>query len=400
MNSSVTIPEGLFQWGKASWRPLLEYVARLHLSSVHPADDTFDHPWEEIGPGYCYGPAFGHWDIVHQMMDVVEGDRNHARLQLLNNLKHQQPDGLLPGSIWMREGGPQWNANVTHPPVWPVAADAILQKGRDRALLQLVFARLKEQLNWWREHRQLPRGGYFYTDISTKKWESGVDEGIRFLDTQDEADVCVDATAHLFLLLEAGVRWGLELGAEVRDLEQERDALRAIMVEELWCHETGFFHDRWAIQDPSLRCYSHEGIWPVVVGAAREEQAHRVIDENLLNADRFFTTHPLATVARSDHRFEQRMWRGPTWNSITWWAARGCLNYGRDDAAVQLLEAALDQSARVFDETGCIWEFYHSEGGSPLDCTRKPDTPFNTPCRDYLGHNPLLAMARLWEEVV
>jgi hypothetical protein len=28
---------------------------------------------------------------------------------------------------------------------------------------------------------------------------------------------------------------------------------------------------------------------------------------------------------------------------------------------------------------------------------RKPQTPYNQPCRDYLGHNPLIAMAWLWE---
>ena len=67
-----------------------------------------------------------------------------------------------------------------------------------------------------------------------------------------------------------------------------------------------------------------------------------MIDENLLNPQRFFTAHPLATVAKDDHRFEQRMWRGPAWNSMTWWAARGCMRYQRPDAAKLLLETALD----------------------------------------------------------
>jgi len=99
----------------------------------------------------------------------------------------------------------------------------------------------------------------------------------------------------------------------------------------------------------------------------------------------------------SEPKFELRMWRGPTWNSMTYWAARGCLEYGRADAAHVLSERALDASARQFERTGTVWEFYHPHGGRPEDLQRKPQTPYNTPCADYLGHNPLIALARLWE---
>jgi putative isomerase len=90
------------------------------------------------------------------------------------------------------------------------------------------------------------------------------------------------------------------------------------------------------------------------------------------------------------------MWRGPTWNSITMWVAAGCLRYCRADAATAILGRALDCSAAVFARTGTIWEFYHPQGGEPTALTRKPQTPFNKPCRDYLGHNPLWMMARLY----
>jgi putative isomerase len=138
-------------------------------------------------------------------------------------------------------------------------------------------------------------------------------------------------------------------------------------------------------------------MWPFVVGAATAEQARRVIDENLLNPRRFFSTHPVSTVGVEDPLFELRMWRGPTWNSMTYWAARGCIHYGRMDAARLLVEKALDASAAQFARTGTVWEFYHPLCGNPETMQRKPQTPFNAPCRDYLGHNPLIAMARLWD---
>jgi hypothetical protein len=84
---------------------------------------------------------------------------------------------------------------------------------------------------------------------------------------------------------------------------------------------------------------------------------------------------------------------------MTYWVARGCLKYGRKDAAKILLEKALDDSAKKFEETGTIWEFYHPLGGSPADLKRKPHTKYNVPCKEYLGHNPLIAMALMYDKV-
>lgn len=158
------------------------------------------------------------------------------------------------------------------------------------------------------------------------------------------------------------------------------------------------FYDIWAIQDINLRKQAFESMWAVVVGAASNNQAQRFIDEYLLNPDVFFTNHPISTVGVNDPKFELRMWRGPVWNSMTYWAARGCLNYGRKDAASKIVEKALDATAEQFEKTGTIWEFYHPFGGSPENLQRKPKTEFNKPCKDYLGHNPIIAMVRLYKK--
>jgi hypothetical protein len=84
---------------------------------------------------------------------------------------------------------------------------------------------------------------------------------------------------------------------------------------------------------------------------------------------------------------------------MTYWAARGCLRYQRPDAARQLLERALDASAVQFERTGTVWEFYHPHGGDPEMLERKPHTPYNRPCVDYLGHNPLIAMAQIYQDL-
>jgi neutral trehalase len=224
-----------------------------------------------------------------------------------------------------------------------------------------------------------------------------MDEGIRYDSRPPGPSACVDACSHLYMLYEHAARWSRQLRQPSETWEAKANALRSFIQKELWDPQTGFFYDQWIVRDPERRRLAFEGMWPVVVGAATPEQAKRVIDEHLLNPKEFFSPHPIATVALSDPKFELRMWRGPAWNCMTYWAARGCLRYERPDAARRLLEAALDSTAKQFERTGTIWEFYHPRGGNPETLLRKPSGR-NMPCRDYVGHNPLFAMVSLWRK--
>lgn len=378
---------------------MLQYVAELHERSTHPPRPPFPYPWEEIGPGYQASPAFGHWDIIHQVFDTLPSEPKHAKDQILNNLANQEPDGLVPGSIWLRGPQPRWSKTVGHPLVWPVAVDAYCCVTGDSELVGRCYEPLLRQLRWFEANRQAEEGGFFYLDITHRSWESGVDEGIRFDDAPKGPYTCVDATSHLYQAYATVARWAEILDHDARPYQQKADVLRELIRSRLFDEETGFFHDIWAVGQPEKRRMALEGMFPVAMGAASPEQAQRVIDENLLNPERFLTTHPVSSVGLGDPHFELRMWRGPTWNSMTYWAALGCMRYGRADAAGTILAAALEASAVQFEKTGTIWEFYHPEGEDPLDLQRKPQTSQNTPCRDYLGHNPLLAMTRLWQEV-
>ncbi len=385
--------------GKPSWRPMLRYLASLHERGIHPARPPFAHPWEEIGPGYCYGPAFGHWDIVHAALDTLPWEPNHARHQILNNLAAQQPDGLVPGSIYLAKPTPFFQRDSGHPPLWPIAVDDYTSLTGDTSLRDSCLDPLLRQIRWFEKYRSSTEGGFFYTDILNRTWESGIDEGIRFDSAVNGPHTCIDATSHVCALYGIAARWTRCVRRDASYWEKHYRCLRRLISSRLFSPATGFFHDIWSVHSPSPPL-ALEGMWPVVLGQATPAQAKAVFSKNLAHPDRFFTPHPLASVARHDPSFELRMWRGPSWNSMTYWAARGAVHYKQFSLAKKLLEGSLDQSARVFSDTGTIWEFYHPFGGDPREVKRKPDTPFNTPCRDYLGHNPLTAMARLYQIVI
>jgi glycogen debranching enzyme len=377
---------------------MLLYLAELHGRSVHPPQAHFPYSFEDIGPGYQGGQAFGHFDLTHERLDTVRAAPTHARNQIRNELAGQQADGLVPGVInFDAAGKASWKNFKSFPPLWPVSADAYVEVTGDTSFLAECLAALTRQIGWFESKRSAPDGGFYYLDILQDTWESGMDEGIRYQLRPEGPAACIDACSHLFLAYEHAARWSEKSGQPANVWRDKALALQQLIQNELWDAETGFFYDAWTVRRADARHLAFEGMWPVVAGAATKEQALRVIDEHLLNSKEFCAPHPITTVALNDPRFELRMWRGPAWNCMTYWAARGCARYGRAAAARQLLEAALDSTAKQFQRTGTIWEFYHPRLGDQESLFRKP-TGRRIPCRDYLGHNPLFAMVDLWRK--
>ena len=382
---------------KPLWRNMLRMAAALHERSIQPACAPFPFDWESFGPGYHSHPAFGHWDIVHIVLDTMHHEPAHARNQIINNLVAQREDGMVPGTIYVRaDGRVEFNKTWGHPPLWEYAAQKLADETEDTAIIDHCFEPLIRQLDWFEKNRRAEIEGFYYLDIIKRVWESGVDEGVRFDEVQTGPFACVDCTSHVYWMCEHAERWARMLRKNPEPYAKRTEELRSFIRDRLYEPDSGFFYDIWAVEAPALRRVSFEGMWPVVVGVATEDQATSVIDPYLMNPRRFFAYHPITSVAMDDPGFELRCWRGPAWNSMTYWAAVGCMRYNRPDAARALLEHALDATAEQCDKTGKIWEFYHPHGGSPTDVKRKIKIG-NQPCSDYISHNPLFAMVLLWE---
>jgi hypothetical protein len=234
------------------------------------------------------GRVFGHWDITHERLDAVRASPTHVRNQIRNELAGQQADGLIPGLISFgvtghpglvatnNTGQPTWKSFKGFPPLWVMAVDAYVAQTADRAMLGESLAALRKQIGWFESKRRVPGGGFYYLDITTDTWESGVDEGVRFLERPASLEACVDATAHVYLLYEHAARWSRELQQPAAPWEAKANALREFIRQELWDSATGFFYDHWTVRRPERRRLTFEGMWPVVVGAATPDQARRV----------------------------------------------------------------------------------------------------------------------------
>ena len=382
-----------------TWHNLLHHLVTMHEGAMYQNQNSpAPYPLETLGAGYYFNPAFGHWDLIYTLLDSCPVMPEHTLQQLENMLTFQQEDGFMAGAIFFRSAPPEmpnpdWYSSF--PPVWPLAVDEYTKYAKDDKAVKLCYQPLLKQIKWFEKNRKADNYGFFFKDmIEPRNWESGVDESIRCEVVQERGKFPnIDATSLVRLLYDSAARWSEMLGLDNTEFVRKRDELDQALQTHFFCDETGFFHDAYLL-DRNIKYRALTAVWALTCGAATEEQANRMIDGSLLNPEYFFTAHPLPFVAINEPYFKLKMWRGGSWNSLTWMAVLGCLRYNRRDAALKIAERVLKYSQINYYRTGAIWEFYHPYGEAPLEMARK-HAPWLLPCREYLGHNPLFAYARL-----
>jgi glycogen debranching enzyme len=381
------------------WKTMLVACADLQDRSIHAPNGPLQLPWVEIGLGYHFsgfssGVAFGHWDLVHIAMDALPYDPRHARNQLINYFGLLNAAGMMPGTIISTAREPLEMALpidpvVSHPPLWQEFVHDYYQLTGDADFVRHAFDFGQRNLAWWERERSAPEGGFFYMDVVKRWWESGVDAGVRWDEVDGRPHACIDATCHLQSVYRRMAEWATILGEDATPYAGRAQELHAFINAELWDAASQFFYDIEMVRGHKGRIKTYEGLWPLILGSADADKWPALV-AHLMNPREFNTYHPVATVALDEPTYSNNCWRGPAWNSISFWVIRGCRLAGYRDEAAVLARKVLDATAVRYAQHGAIFEFYHSSGESMEGMSRK--TEDRGPCRDYLGHNPLNAI--------
>jgi len=70
----------------------------------------------------------------------------------------------------------------------------------------------------------------------------------------------------------------------------------------------------------------------------------------------------MSTVATDETVFKLDCWRGPAWNSMTYWIMRALADYGFHSEAAVIGWKALERTGEAFRKYGHIFGFYNSAG--------------------------------------
>lgn len=329
--------------------------------------------------GISYFNGFWAWDSWKHAVALARIDAALAKDQVRAMFDYQDPDGMVADCIYTRSSENNWLN--TKPPLAAWAVQAIFDATGDKRFVEEMLPRLLKYHGWWYAMRDRDRNGLCEfgataNKIEGPKWESGMDNAVRFdssklLQAGDKAwtldQESVDLNAYLYdeklrivALLEA-------VGRDVADdLDKAAAKLKTTIQQRMFDAASGWFYDVTADGTP-IRAQGPEGWIPLWTGLATPEQA-AAVRTSLIAPSKFATTVPFPTLAADHPRLDPKgYWRGPVWMDQAYFAIAGLARYGFADDALRLTRQLLDNAEGLTERGIPIYENYDPLTGKGLE---------------------------------
>ncbi len=119
-----------------------------------------------------------------------------------------------------------------------------------------------------------------------------------------------------------------------------------------------------------IGCWS--GFMTLWAGIATEEQARRMVKENLLDERTFCGTYGVRTLSKLEKMYNLRAtnnpsnWQGPLWGISNYMVFRGLADYGLDKEARMMAEKTVALFGEDLKKNGALHEYYDPDTGRPI----------------------------------
>lgn len=341
---------------------------------------------EGLFPSYHYKwfNGFWAWDSWKHSVGLAYYDTRLAKEQVKLMFDFQEEDGFIPDCVFRDTLIEKHNYRDTKPPLAAWAVYKIYKQDKDVAFLEEMYPKLKKYHEWWYQKRDHDKDGlceYGSTDgsIVAAKWESGMDNAIRF----DTAEI-VNNEKGAYSLNQESVDLNAYLYAEKNYLKEmaivlknEKDALAfeeqgKILSEKVrtqfFDEKEGWFYDTSMDGKTFIRGEGSEGWMPLWAQIATNSQAKRVKDK-MMNPKKFYTKVPFQTMSADHEKFNplEGYWRGPNWLDQAYFAVKGLRNYGYEKEANEATVKIIEGAEGVLEKGPSIRENYHPITGKGLN---------------------------------
>ncbi|SHJ38352.1 putative isomerase [Arenibacter nanhaiticus] len=338
-----------------------------------------------VFPSYHYEwfHGFWSWDSWKHAVGLSGYDSKLAKDQIRAMFDFQSEDGFIVDCIYRDTTIEPHNYRDTKPPLAAWAVAKVLEKDMDMPFLKEMYPKLLKYHQWWYAKRDHDGDGlceYGSTDgtVLAAKWESGMDNAIRFDDSEilknsDGAyslnQESVDLNAYLYAekLYLANMAKTLGETETMQALTKEAAVLKDKLQTQFYDAEDGWFYDTNLEGTTFVKGAGSEGWTALWANAATQEQA-ATIRKKMMDPNKFYTRVPFQTMAKDHPKFDPMngYWRGPNWLDQAYFGIKGLRNYGfdqeADKATIQLLEGAQG----VLGKGASIRENYHPLSGEGL----------------------------------
>jgi hypothetical protein len=369
-------------------------------------------PYAYTSPSPGRYPWQWYWDSCFAAIVWRRFEPERARAELETLLAAQRPDGFIGHTIfWDRPvsllrlgfynvlSRRAFQTETIQPPLlawaWRIAVG-------DPA----AEPRIGAQAQWLADNRDLEGDGLLWI---LQPDESGLDASPKF-------DPVWGRRAQAQILFPLLVRRNRKLGFEARRVEAAggpvlcevitnvlwslslqalgRPSVTGALVERLWDERLGLFVDEAGPAGGRPRVSTIASLTPLALPDLPEEIGRRLVEEHLLDPQRYWTAVPPPSVSAREpsyqpdggHGLVRRYWRGPTWVNTAWLVWLGLRRLGYEEQAAQMAEA-IEGATR----TQGVREYYDPRNGTGLGAR---DFAWSTLLTEMLDPDP--AAANSW----
>ncbi len=292
-------------------------------------------------PSYAiwYFNGFWAWDSWKHAVALATFAPEIAKDQIRVMFDWQDAAGMVPDVIYADKS--ENNNRDTKPPLAAWAVWSVFSADGDREFLKEMYPLLVKYHQWWYNDRDVNNNGlceYGSTDgtIVAARWESGMDNAIRFDSTKmlqssptawSMDQESVDLNAFLFADKKYLAKIAAELGQNNKAWLAEAVELQKLVQVNMYNPETGYYHDIRLDNGTSILPFGPEGWIPLWSRLATVQQAATVLDA-MRDTTKFATHVPFPTVAIDAPDFSRGYWRGTVWLDQVYFAISAFHNYG------------------------------------------------------------------------
>ncbi len=341
---------------------------------------------EGLFPSYHYKwfNGFWSWDSWKHAVGLSYYNTELAKKQIKLMFDFQNDDGFVADCVYRDTLIEKHNYRDTKPPLAAWAVVKIYEKEKDIAFVKEMYPKLKKYHEWWYKKRDHDQDGlceYGSTDGSliAAKWESGMDNAIRFdnskiLKNSEGAYSLNQESVDLNAYLYAEKKY-LALLAKISKKEDDRaiflkeaEQLKAMIQQQFYDKKEGWFYDTSIDGEKFIKGEGSEGWTPLWAKVASQKQAEKVKNK-MMNPAKFYTKVPFQTMSADHEKFNplKGYWRGPNWLDQAYFGVKGLHNYGFINEANKATKQILEGANGVLEKGKSIRENYHPITGKGLN---------------------------------
>ncbi len=347
-----------------------------------------------IVPGSVYSNALWDWDSwltnIALRQFVTEDISEYEQGCILNFLHNQLPDGRIYITIKPTSTIPNLvpgkEANMHKPCLAQHAAFIIKENNGDAEWLRPEFSKLLKFVDYYIENFRHDCGLYFWYDDNA----IGVDNDPSTFYRPHKSSGSILLNCFMYKELEAVCYVAEILGIDCEKYRAEAEHLKSKIRSECYDEKDGMYYSvdlnllpvdpnsglhknaprHWDTLIQRLGCWS--GFLAMWCGIATQEEAERMVKENLLDEKGFWSPNGVRTLSKYEKMYlikacgNPSCWLGPIWGISNYMVFSGLVRYGFDKEAKELAEKTIEMLATDIEKTGELHEYYEPETGEPI----------------------------------